>query len=259
MARTANAKIAASASALSDSSAPLYFQIFLILRNKIVDGIFPDRSFLPSELVLAEAFEVSRITAKRALNELAKAGLAVRQGGRGTRVRYRGGGTIVSGSVQSLIDSLRANGRGVPRVLAFDHVPATADVASALQIAERSIVQRAVRVFELDGAPYSHLTTFVPAGVGNAWTEADLAVTPLVTLLERAGLPLEYAEQSFSASLADNTLVEALGVALGSPLLRVVRTSYTTDEMPTEYLVALYAPDRYQFLMTLTKDQNGLH
>jgi DNA-binding GntR family transcriptional regulator len=37
----------------------------------------------------------------------------------------------------------------------------------------------------------------------------------------------------------------------------VVRTAYTGDRRPSEYLIALYPPDRYQFLMSLTRDADA--
>lgn len=258
MARTANAKLVASSQTLREEfRSPLYRQIFLILRNKIVEGEYRDGSFLPSELEIANAFAVSRITAKRALNELAEAGLAVRQRGCGTRVRYRSGGTQVAGSVDSLIDSLRANARNLTNVLSFDYVPASSEVASVLQLAPESTVQRAVRVSTRDGAPYSRLTTFVPEALGRHWTADELRTNALVILLERAGSPVAYAEQAISATLADNERAAALEVSLGSPLLRVVRTAYTAERRPSEYLIALYPPDRYQFLMSLTRDADA--
>lgn len=257
MPRPANAKLPASTRSFTSERAPLYRQIFLWLRNKIVDGEFRDGSYLPSELEVASAFGVSRITAKRALNELANAGLAVRQRGRGTRVRYRSGGTMVSGSVQSLLDSLRANARNETRVLELGFVPAPPDVATALHVPAGSPVQRAVRACTQDDLPYSLLTTFVPGSIAKDWSAADLRRDAVFTLLERAGSPIEFVEQTITATLADTDLSALLHVPLGSPLLRVVRTAYSAIRTPVEYLTALYPPDRYQFLMTLTKDADG--
>lgn len=242
---------------MSAARTPLYRQIVLGLRNKILDGEYPDGSFLPSEAEIAASFGVSRITAKRALNDLAGEGLAVRQRGRGTRVRNRGGGTIVSGSVQSLIDSLRANSRNRPALLSLDELAAPADVAAALRLADGALVQRAVRVFSNDDAPYSHLTTFVPVDVACHWTADDLRASGLVSLLERAGVRVAFAEQVITATLADAPLATALKVALGSALLRAVRTSYDASERPIEYLVACYPPERYRFIMTLSHDGPG--
>ena len=60
---------------------PLYHQIYLVLRNKIIDGEFVDGDLLPGEERTARSCGVSRITAKRALNELAEDGLVVRERG----------------------------------------------------------------------------------------------------------------------------------------------------------------------------------
>ena len=65
---------------------PLYHQIYLVLRDKIVDGVFGANDIVPGEQEVVRQFGVSRITAKRALDELAASGLVVRERGRGTRV-----------------------------------------------------------------------------------------------------------------------------------------------------------------------------
>ena len=65
---------------------PLYHQIFLTLKNRIYSGMLGPGDPVPGEQELCGEFGVSRITAKRALNELADAGLVVRERGRGTRV-----------------------------------------------------------------------------------------------------------------------------------------------------------------------------
>ncbi len=256
MARTANAKLAVSRHSLAeDARTPLYSQIFLFLRNKILSGEYPNGSFVPSELEIARAFDVSRITAKRALNELAEAGLAVRQKGRGTRVRNKGGGTIVSGSLQSLVDSLRANARNQSvRVAGFAYVPAPADVALALRLPRGASVQRAERICSADGAPYSHLVTYIPAEIGAQWTAEELERSGMMSQLERAGVPIDRAEQVITATLADAELAAALDVPICSALIRAVRTSYAAGDVPTEYLIAHYAPNLYQFIMTLTNE-----
>ena len=256
MARTANAKLVVNRRSLAeDARTPLYSQIFLFLRNKILSGEYPNGTFVPSELEIARAFDVSRITAKRALNELAEAGLAVRQKGRGTRVRNRGGGTLVSGSIQSLVDSLRANARNQSvRVIDFSYVEAPADIALALRLPRGARVQRAERVCSADGQPYSHLTTYIPGEIGAQWTAAELERSGMLSQLERAGVPIAFAEQAITATLADAELAAALDVPIGSPLMRAVRVSFAEGDVPTEYLIAHYAPNRYQFIVTLTNE-----
>ena len=50
---------------------PLYYQLYRLIKAYILDGTFHHGEKLPSEKELAEGFNVSRITVKRAVNELA--------------------------------------------------------------------------------------------------------------------------------------------------------------------------------------------
>ena len=58
---------------------PLYHQIFLQLRGEIATGERAVGSRLPTEQELSASFGVSRITARRALDVLAQAGLVARR------------------------------------------------------------------------------------------------------------------------------------------------------------------------------------
>ncbi len=237
---------------------PLYHQIFLILRDKIYDGSYADGEVLPSEQELARMFDVSRITAKRALDELAAAGLVVRARGRGTLVRYRAPSLPVRSSVEGLLENLLVMGLKTDvRVLAFDYVAAGEEVARALGIAPDDRVQHAVRVRLLEGQPFSHLTTWVPEEIGRSYDKEDLATRPLLALLERCGVVVGRAEQTITATLADTRVGPLLDVAVGSALLRVSRVVYDQHDRPVEYIRGLYRPDRYQYRMELSRVREG--
>ena len=65
---------------------PKYLQIEKYLLNKIESGEYKKGSKLPSERELGEKFGISRMTARNALSELVKSGVAVRKGTAGTLV-----------------------------------------------------------------------------------------------------------------------------------------------------------------------------
>jgi len=240
------------------SPTPLYHQIYLILRDEILSGERPRGALLPGEKDLIEIFAVSRITAKRALNELAAAGLVVRERGRGTRVRYEGPTPPIRSSVEGLLENLLAMGlKTEVRLLEFDYVPATEEVARALHCEVRTPVQHAVRVRSLEGAPLSHLTTYVPEDIGRSFDARDLARTPLLALLERCGVVVTSAEQTIAATLADSRVASLLGVAVGSALLRIRRVVHDQAGRPVEYITGLYRPDRYQYRMALSRVEGG--
>jgi len=89
---------------------PLYHQVYLILRNKILTGEYGFGALLPSEQETSETFGVSRITAKRALNDLAGDGLVLRERGRGTKVVFHAPTPPVKANVEGLLENLLAMG-----------------------------------------------------------------------------------------------------------------------------------------------------
>ena len=71
------------------SPTPLYHQLYSLLKARILDGTLALGLRLPPEEQLADLFKVSRITAKRAMDDLATEELVERRRGRGTHVIYQ--------------------------------------------------------------------------------------------------------------------------------------------------------------------------
>ena len=233
------------------SPTPLYHQIFVLLRDRIYRGEYQSGAFLPGEQDLAEFFDVSRITAKRALDELAAGGLAIRERGRGTRVFIRPQGVAVRGNVDGLVHSLYAKGDSRVRLLEFKYIPAPADIAGKLGLAPGDEVQWATRIWYSKTGPFNHLSTYVPSKVGHHWTREDLESRPLVSLLQKSGIRISRAEDSITAILADETIAPLLEVEPASALLKVTRTVFGENGQAVEHVIALYPPDRYHYAVLL--------
>ena len=236
---------------------PLYHQIYMILRTKILNREYVEGDLLPSEDETSKAFDVSRITAKRALNDLAEEGLVVRERGRGTRVTWKGVTPPLRANVEGMLENIMAMGLETEvTLLAFDYVKPTDAVMTALGCQPDDAVQRAVRVRHLEGEPFSHLVTWVPESVGRNYTREDLASTPLLSLLERSGVEVMHAEQTLSATAADAEVAALLQVELTAPLLKIQRVVYDQLDRPVEFITGLYRPDRYQYRMNLSRVQS---
>ena len=236
---------------------PLYHQIYIILRNKIIDQEFAHGDLLPSESETAHAFGVSRITSKRALNELANEGLVVRERGRGTSVTYKGSSTPQRASIEGMLENIMAMGLETEvSLLEFGYVSAIERVSHALSCALNDKVQHAVRIRSHESEAFSHLVTFVPEAIGRTYSRTDLATTPLLTLLERGGVVVSRAEQTLTATLADANVAPLLKLDIGAPLLRIRRIVYDQNDQPVEFITGLYRPDRYQYRMNLSRVQS---
>ncbi len=235
---------------------PLYHQIYLILKGQITDGVYGTDARLPSEQDLMERFGVSRITAKRAMDELAAEGLVVRERARGTRVIYQPPSAPVASSVEGLLENLIAMGLETSvKLLEFGYLPATNPVAEALEIKNGAEVQRAVRVRYLDDAPFSYLTTYVPSALGRQFSAEELSSLPLLSLLERCGIKVDSAAQTITATLADHVVAKCLDTDPGAALMKISRVVHDQNGTPVEYISALYRPDRYQYRMSLSRVQ----
>ena len=68
------------------SAVPLYQQVMDDLKGEIARGVYASGSRIPSEMELAKYYGVGRITVRRAIEELSRAGYLNRQQGRGTFV-----------------------------------------------------------------------------------------------------------------------------------------------------------------------------
>lgn len=228
-------------------------RVYLLLRDEILRGEHVPGASLPGELRLAELHGVSRVTVRRALDALVADGLVRRQAGSGTIVaRTAMPQTGIVADFATLMPQLVQMGQATTaRLLSYSYVAAPPAVADALGSDGR--MQRAVRIRMIDGAPFSHLTTFVPEVIAQDFSEADLATTPLFRLLERSGVEVDHARQSISATLATPEVAEALELAPAAPLISLTRVVYDASGRGVEHLSALYRPDRFRLEMTLNR------
>ncbi|MFY0691739.1 MAG: GntR family transcriptional regulator [Paracoccaceae bacterium] len=237
---------------------PLYQQMVALLTNKIRSGAIAPGEYLPSENALCKEFGVSRITAKRAMNELAQAGLVARERGRGTRVLENQLSRVFSASIDGWRENVGMMGRRTSaHVLEFGYGPASSQVAEALEIETGETVQRAVRVRRLEGQPFSYLVSYVPEEIGRRFKRKDLGNKPLHKLLEQAGVKISAARQTLTATLADPSLAGLLEIPIGSPLIDVERIVRDAQRQPVEYIKVLYRPDLYRFEISMDHEESG--
>jgi GntR family transcriptional regulator len=235
-----------------DAATPLYHQIFLQLRDEILSGERPHGSTMPTEQELSAMFAVSRITARRVLNDLAQQHYVERKRRLGTRVTFKSPAKPIEANIDQAVDSLLALGHGtVVNVIDVELEPASATVAGMLRLEPGAQVLRAVRVRCLDGEPLGHVVSYVPAKLSDVVTQTALVRAPILRLLDEAGHHAEHADQTIAATLADRQLAEALGVEPRSALLKISRTVYDKNDEPFLVTFAHYRSDRFHIRLDL--------
>ncbi|MDR3524268.1 MAG: GntR family transcriptional regulator [Acetobacteraceae bacterium] len=229
-------------------------RIYLLLRERISSGALAVGDRLPGEPTLAAEFGVSRMTLRRALDRLVQENMLERRAGVGTFVHDRDMPHRLRADLSDVFANLREMGRqSSVRLLNFAYVNPPDTITAALNLPSGSRTQRSERVRMMDGVAFSHLTTHVPEAIGATYSEAELASTPLLGLLERSGVVADRATQTMTATLAGPDVAEALEVEIGAPLLSLTRVVHDRDGQGVEHLHALYRPDRFTFQMELLR------
>jgi GntR family transcriptional regulator len=233
---------------------PLYGKVEEVLASEISRGEMHPGDRLPSEDELLTRFAVSRITVRRAIQNLIQRGIVEIQRGRGTFVLA----PKISQELTKLtgfVEDMETHGRTASaRVVSQGTVVASARVARKLAISKGTRVMRIERVRLADAVPMSFDETYLPLDIGRKIVRNDLRVVPIFTLLEeKYGIPLTEAEYSLEAAAASAEVAKALEVAEGTPIFRIERTSFTMDGKPIDYEMLSYRGDLIQFVTRLTR------
>ncbi|MGW0731905.1 GntR family transcriptional regulator [Streptomyces sp. NPDC002851] len=227
------------------SPVPLYFQLAQQLEAAIENGKLAPGSLLGNEIELAGRLGLSRPTVRQAIQSLVDKGLLVRRRGVGTQVVHSQVKRPLE--LSSLYDDLEAAGqRPTTRVLSNAVVPASAEVAAALGVAEGAEVHRIERLRMAHDEPMAYLCNYLPLGPFTP-NGAALEATGLYRLLRNAGITLHSARQAIGARAATAEEAERLAEPEGAPLLTMARTTFDATGRAVEYGAHVYRASRYSF------------
>jgi DNA-binding GntR family transcriptional regulator len=200
------------------SPVPLYHQLAAELRRAISEGRLPKGGFLENELDLADTWQLSRPTVRRAIQELVAAGLLVRQRGVGTQVVNDDLRPKVR--LGSLFDDLAAQGRHpTTTVITHERVVADAAVSAELGLAPGSTVVHIERCRYADGRRLAIIRHWLTVEAAGELTTAQLTTSGLYSLLRARGIWPHYAVQRIGARAAAPTDAALLDLPTGAPLL----------------------------------------
>lgn len=231
---------------------PLYHQIFLTLRDEITRGERPFGSALPTEVELAARYKVSRITARRALDELANLGLVDRRRRLGTRVIHRTAARPIEANIDQAVESLIAFGQNTAvKVIELTTEPADARTAAKLGLAEDDAIVRAVRVRSTKDGPLGLIISYIPASLGIPLTADALTQAPILSLVRAAGIVIGGAVQTIEAMVADPALATNLGIEPRAAVLLVERQVEDVDGRIVLVTNAYYRADRYRITLDM--------
>lgn len=206
------------------TSRPKFETIVQFARLRIHNGTWNAGQRAPSENELSEQFGVSRMTARRALDQLAQAGDIVRRRGAGSFIAddsVRSSYLVIRNVADEVRESGRAYASGVLRHCAL---PCDAEVAAALELDRGDIVYHSLMVHRADGQPVQLEYRYVRPDAAPEYLNADLTAETPNQYLQRT-CPLIEAHQEIAATTPRAQQCELLGIRRTEPCLVISRTT----------------------------------
>lgn len=235
---------------------PLYRMVKDHIRGQIEAGNLAVNDRAPSEAQIVEMLGVSRMTANRALNELAKEGLLVRIAGSGTFVadrRARGDMLALRDIAVELAESGHAHEM---EALAQEAVRASREAAKDFGVRPGARLIRALVLHKRDGAPVLLEDRLVNAAIAPDYGEIDLARQTSHQHLMQAAAP-QKVEHRVRAVAATADIARRLKVRPGAPCLVVRRRTWAGGAVAS-IATLTYAGDRYEISGVFSAEETAV-
>jgi GntR family transcriptional regulator len=231
----------------TDDPRPLYLRLRDALADAMRLDVAGQAASMPSERWLATRLGISRVTLRRAMDDLATDGLLSRR---------QGARTVVTRRVEKMLsaltgfsDELRARGiEPGQRWISRRTVSPSPSEALALGLAPTDNIVRLVRVRLADGQPIAIERAAVPQAI---LPSGDLVTGSLYEALGRLGSPPVRGVQRIRAGLMARVDAELLASNPGGPLLIVERRCFLAGGQPVEFTETRYNGESYDFLTEL--------
>lgn len=229
---------------------PKYRQVEEDLRYRVVSGFWKQGDQLPSEAELCTQYAVSRITIRRAIQELALEGYLYSRSGKGTFVAEWEADAEAGPALKGFTNEMQELGyRAITVEVELEVVAADSKLAAILGVSpgDRAIELRRVRAVQ-DGAIIGYSINTFPF-------DRDFSTDPkdyfgsLYATLQQFGVSFTTARDYLEATLPSAATAAKLEIDPAEPVLKSVKVSRTSDHSFAEYNICYYVGSRYRYFV----------
>ncbi|AYM78911.1 MULTISPECIES: GntR family transcriptional regulator [Janthinobacterium] len=233
---------------LNDNS-PLYMQIARKLSDDVRNGRYQVDQALPSERTLSELLDVSRVTARKAIDQLVEQGLVVRRRGSGNYIAPRIEQPL--SNLSSFSEQLQQRGyRPGSRWLKREVVIASSDEQLSLGLAQNTKVARLERLRLADDVVMAYEVSVLPFSVVPDPAAMGDSLYEYLSSIKKA--PVR-ALQHIRAMNATDVLAKQLGIPDGQAVLFITRIAYLETGEAVELTHSYCRSDHYDFVAEMRR------
>ena len=235
---------------MGEASGPRYVQLRKRIEEGIETGLLGPNTPLPPEREIANLTELSRVTVRKAIQELVDQGKVVQKQGSGSFILDEVPRVEQSLSLLTSFTEDMAR-RGMSSTSSWLErgifMPSPEEVA-ALGLSSGDQVARIARLRLADDRPMALERASLPLDI--LPNPLDVT-TSLYAVLEQAGKRPVRAQQKISAINLDDDDADLLGVVPGAAGLRIERISFLQEGRVVELVRSVYRGDAYDFVAEL--------
>ncbi len=228
---------------------------YYLVKQKIVEminneEIGPD-GMIPSERELTASFGISRITAKKAIDDLVNEGYLYRIQGKGTFVKKDTFDQDLISITSCTQDIIKLGMTPSKRLLKAEVMEADTPKIKKLQLTSGDKVFMVKRVYYANNDPINLTTTYLPCKTFPAIETHDFGADSIYRVLEnKYNTKITKATRTIEAVLAVDEVARELQIKEGDPILLFRAVTYglvNGREMPVETFKSFYRSDKFKF------------
>lgn len=236
-----------------NSNKSLYIQIKMLLTKNLINGEWRAGDLIPSEKDLAERYNVSQGTVRKAIETMSAENILIRRRGKGTLVAAHHFDGIKQrflrlAPVASQSEALQSE------LVSCKKSTADAKMSHLLCLKKGEPTIEIKRLLTFSGRPLIYDFIVVPAKLFkglNAKVLEDCKGALYGVYESRFGVNVKRAQEYIKAVAAKDECAKALGLNENDALLRVERISFTSDNLPVEWRLGLCVTDSHCYISEL--------
>lgn len=230
----------------------LYYQLYDILFQDIVNDAYAIGDLIPSESELMRRYGVSRATARKAMEMLAHNGLIQKRRGHGSEVIATRPNTSPRRVASYIKKSQSDQVTPVKRTLESGIVPADAEASEKLGVAVGTDLYRLRRLRCSGDMPFYLETIRMERSYLTEEPNRDFSTESWRGFLTNdCGIRWSRARQIIRAVVADEERARLLQVKVGDPLVHIELISIDVEGVPRELVQTYYRADLYHLEIEL--------
>lgn len=223
-----------------------YKQIEHDLLEKINLGYYKKDDLIPTELELSNTYQVSRVTVRKATDNLVAQGLLSRVAGVGTFVCHPSV-TLNPSSIQGFSDAMKDNGLSVhTEVPTFMIQKAPANIASILEIEKDEPMYFIERIRYANDEIFQFETTYMSARLYPDISIQVLQESKYRFFEETKGLKIAYSHHTVTPLLPTPQIAQMFCITPNTPILRVANVTHLSNGQIMDYTELTLNSPKYQ-------------